>query len=155
MTTGPALLRDLNAADWAAFEPLWAGYLVFYQTELPAEISQLAFERLADPGRTDMGCLVAELDGAMVGFATYVLHPSTWSKGPYCYLEDLFTAPAARRRGVGRQLIEAVAARAQALGAPKLYWQTQETNTTGRALYDQLASYHGFIVYQRRFESPV
>lgn len=149
MSATPITIRPLNAADWAAFEPLWAGYLAFYETDLPDALSRLAFGRLVDPSRTDMGGLVAELDGAVVGFSTYVLHPSTWSDGPYCYLEDLFTAEAARGRGVARALIEAVAAAGRAAGATKLYWQTHETNTTARALYDSVASWNGFIVYQR------
>ena len=150
MTAHAITIRPMNAADWAAFEPLWAGYLAFYKTELPEALSRLAFDRLIDPTRGDMGAVVAERDGAMVGFATFVLHPSTWSEGPYCYLEDLYTAETARGRGVARGLIEAVAAAGRDAGASKLYWQTHATNATARALYDRVASHEGFIVYQRR-----
>jgi GNAT superfamily N-acetyltransferase len=92
---------------------------------------------------------VAELDGRLVGFAHYLFHPSTWSETGYCYLEDLFTAPEARGRGVGRALIEAVAAAEAGAGATRLYWHTQEFNADGRALYDTLARRTSFIVYER------
>jgi GNAT superfamily N-acetyltransferase len=78
-----------------------------------------------------------------------VLHPATWATTDYCYLEDLFTAPAARGKGVGRALIEAVYARADQLQCARVYWLTHETNTTARALYDKLARHAGFIQYRR------
>ncbi len=64
-----------------------------------------------------------------------------------CSLQDLFTAEAARGRGVGRKLIAAVYDAARAAGSSRVYWQTQVTNTIGRALYDKMAEHLGFIVY--------
>ena len=40
--------------------------------------------------------------------ANCVVHASTWSRQPKCYLEDLFVDPAARGLDVGRALLEAV-----------------------------------------------
>ena len=118
------------------------------ETRLEPEVTELTWTRLLDQDQQPHG-LVAELDGRLVGFAHYLFHPSTWSASSYCYLEDLFTAPEARGRGVGRALIEAVAAAAAAAGASRLYWQTQEFNAEGRALYDTLARRTSFIVYER------
>ena len=66
---------------------------------------------------------------------------------PVCYLSDLFTREAARGRGVGRALIGAVYDSARAAKSSRVYWQTHESNTAGRQLYDKLAKHHGFIVY--------
>ncbi len=66
---------------------------------------------------------------------------------PVCYLSDLFTREAARGRGAGRALIEAVYDSARAAMSSRVYWQTHESNTAGRQLYDKLAKHHGFIVY--------
>ena len=68
---------------------------------------------------------------------------------PICYMQDLFTAPAARGRGIGRRLIEAVYECARSAGSARVYWQTHETNATARALYDQVAAWPGFIVYRK------
>ena len=62
----------------------------------------------------------------------------------------LFAAPAARGKGVGRALIEAVYARADALGCERVYWLTHESNAAGRALYDKVAQFNGLIEYRRR-----
>jgi GNAT superfamily N-acetyltransferase len=64
-------------------------------------------------------------------------------------MQDLFTSAAARGKGVGRALIEAVYAEAAKVGLPRVYWQTHETNTTAMRLYDQVAEKSGFVVYRR------
>jgi GNAT superfamily N-acetyltransferase len=63
------------------------------------------------------------------------------------------SAPEARGRGVARALIGAVASWAAERGCSQLYWHTQQTNTTARRLYDDVAAYRGFIVYT--MELPV
>jgi len=81
--------------------------------------------------------------------AAHLFHRSTSMIELTCYLQDLFAAGSARRRGVGRALIEAVYERARAAGAPRVYWQTHETNQTAMRLYDQVAERSGFLVYRR------
>ena len=141
-------IRPPHTEDRHAWDELWRGYLRFYRSRLAPEVTEGTWTRLLDPAVQPHG-LVAELDGRLVGFAHYLFHPSTWSASSYCYLEDLFTAPEARGRGVGRALIEAVYAAADAAGASSVYWQTQEFNADGRALYDTLAQRTSFIVYRR------
>ncbi|MEU8825829.1 GNAT family N-acetyltransferase [Streptomyces sp. NPDC048636] len=141
-------VRPLAVGDRDVWEPLWQAYLDFYGQDLPTEVVDLTWARFADPAEP-MGGLGAWADGVLVGICHYVLHPSTWSAGCSCYLEDLFTTPAARGRGVGRALIDATAAAARRAGAEKLYWQTHTDNATARALYDRVARHEGFVVYER------
>jgi GNAT superfamily N-acetyltransferase len=91
--------------------------------------------------------LVAEGGGRLLGITHFLFHRSTTRIEPVCYLQDLFTAPEARGRGVGRALIEGVCARALEAGAKRVYWQTRQDNATARRLYDQVARHHGFVVY--------
>lgn len=141
-------LRDIAAADKTQWLPLYQGYLDFYETSLTQELIELTFARLLDPAEP-MFALVAEHDASLVGIAHCILHRSTGTRGDYCYLQDLFTAPAARNIGVGRALIEAVYARADALGCARVYWHTHEDNKTAQALYEKLATRSPFIQYRR------
>ena len=143
-------IRPLTCTDRAQWEPLWQGYLAFYKTSVPADVTDLTFARFFDEAEP-MHALVAERDGEIVGIVHYIFHRSTWTSGPYCYLQDLFTAEHARGGGIGRRLIEAVYERAKAQGASRVYWLTQESNATARALYDRLAEKSGFIQYRKLF----
>jgi GNAT superfamily N-acetyltransferase len=143
-------IRPLARTDRAQWEPLWLGYLAFYKTSVPDDVTDLTFARFFDEAEP-MHALVAEQDGKIVGIVHYIFHRSTWTKGPYCYLQDLFTREDARGSGVGRKLIEAVYERAKAQGASRVYWLTQESNATARALYDKLADRPGFIQYRKLF----
>ena len=150
MTPSDITIRPIQPADRAAWEPLWAGYNAFYDragaTALAREITQTLWERLFDPAEP-VFALVAEHDGALAGLVHYLFHRSTSRIEPVCYLQDLFTSPALRGRGVGRALIEGVYARAGDAGAKRVYWQTRESNAAGRLLYDKVARHLGFIVY--------
>jgi GNAT superfamily N-acetyltransferase len=142
-------IRLARPDDRAAWEALWAGYLEFYNSELPRAVTDTTWARFHDPAEP-MTCLVAEdKNGALIGFTHLVFHRGTWSIGDFCYLEDLFVAETARGRGAARALIEAVYDLADQRGAERVYWLTHETNTVARVLYDQVARNRGFIQYQR------
>jgi GNAT superfamily N-acetyltransferase len=143
-------IRPLRHEDRNAWESLWQGYLTFYKSSVPAEVTEATWRRLDDPAEPMHG-LVAVLDGRIVGIVHTIYHRSTWTTGDYCYLQDLFAAEEARGQGVGRALIEAVYEKAQAAGASRVYWLTHETNTAAQALYDKVASRSGFIQYRRVF----
>ncbi|HZX28914.1 MAG TPA: GNAT family N-acetyltransferase [Telluria sp.] len=143
-------VRPIERADLGAWRPLWDGYNAFYgragATALPEEITHSTWERFFNPIEP-VFALVAVREGAVVGIAHYLFHRSTTKLAPVCYLQDLFTQPQQRGRGVGKALIAAVYEQARQAGAGRVYWQTQESNAAGRALYDQVASHRGFIVY--------
>jgi ribosomal protein S18 acetylase RimI-like enzyme len=142
-------IRTLQPADRHQWDGLWRGYLEFYQTTIPDHVTDLTWQRLIDPEAPVMGFCAAREDGSLLGIVHYLFHPVTWAAGPRCYLEDLFTAPEARGLGVGRALIEAVYAAADARGADQVYWLTQDSNAIARRLYDQVASVTPFIKYRR------
>ena len=87
--------------------------------------------------------------GQPVGLVHYFYHRHCWRVEHVCYLQDLFSAPDVRGAGVGRALIEAVYARADADGCPNVYWMTQEFNAQARKLYDRIATLTPFIKYSR------
>ena len=146
------VVRAIEPPDRAAWQPLWDGYNAFYgrhgDTALPQEITAATWQRFFDAAEPVFG-LVAEVDGRVVGLTHFLYHRSTTRIEPTCYLQDLFTLPELRGRGVARALIEAVCDRARADGVKRVYWQTHETNAAGRLLYDKVARHHGFIVYAR------
>ncbi|MDH5530135.1 MAG: GNAT family N-acetyltransferase [Paracoccaceae bacterium] len=143
------LIRPLVAGDEADWRRLWRGYLDYYETELPEEVYATTFVRLLSGGKGEYRGLIADLSGKPVGLAHYLVHRTCWSVNDTCYLQDLFADPAVRGKGVGRALIEAVYAAADAEGAASVYWMTQDFNTTARRLYDRIGVKTPFIEYNR------
>ncbi len=145
-------IRPLALDDYAQWLPLWDGYNAFYgrsgATALAPRITAMTWSRFFDANEP-VHALVAEVDGSIAGIAHYLFHRSTTSIEPVCYLQDLFTAEAARGKGVAQALIAAVYEKAAQAGAGRVYWQTHETNATARALYDKVAERSGFIVYRK------
>ena len=89
---------------------LWDGYNAFYErsgpTALAPEITAMTWSRFFD-AYEPVHALVAERGGKLLGLTHYLFHRSTTAIEPNCYLQDLFTDPAARVKGVGRALIKA------------------------------------------------
>jgi GNAT superfamily N-acetyltransferase len=142
-----SLVRQLKAGDKSEWTPLWQGYLEFYKTELSDEQSELTWQRLLDTNY-NLHCLVVEVDGKIQGITHYSFQTSTWAHKNYCYLEDLFTAPASRGKGLGRLLIDSVKDIAVSEGSSRLYWNTDETNATARKLYDSYSLDSGKVQYR-------
>lgn len=140
-------VRPVGPGEREAWEPLWQGYLAFYESAVSPEVTATTWARLHDPAEP-MQLIGAYVDGRLVGIVHSIFHRSTWSIGGYCYLQDLFIAEAARGLGLGRRLIEAVCDTAREAGATRVYWLTQAHNETARRLYDRVADNAGFIQYR-------
>jgi len=142
--------RRIAAKDKAAWLSLFKGYNDFYAASVPAEVVDTLWQRLmrAAPG-DHIGIVAVDAEDRPIGLAHILFHASSWSIAPDCYLEDLYVDPATRKAGIGRALIEAVYAEADARGARRTYWMTQETNATARRLYDQVAKKSDFVQYRR------
>lgn len=150
MTVADApLVRPLRESDWDQWSELWRQYLEFYETTVAQEVYDSTFARLLGDDPHQFNALVAAQGEQLVGFTHYLLHAHAWKIERVCYLQDLYAAPAQRGTGVGRLLIEAVYAEADAAGAPSVYWLTQEFNSTARQLYDRIAQVTPFIRYNR------
>ena len=147
-------VRPVAQQDYDQWLPLWDGYNAFYgrsgPTALSSEITRMTWSRFFD-AYEPVHALVAESGGRLVGLTHYLFHRSTTAIEPSCYLQDLFTAQAARGQGVASALIYAVYERAKLAGSPRVYWQTHETNLTAQRLYDKVAERSGFIVYRKLF----
>ena len=145
----PLKIRPLMAEDRTNWVQMWSDYLSFYETDVAPEIYETTFARLIDSTNPVQNALFAELDGAAVGIVHYIYHAHNWRAENVCYLQDLYAKEAVRGQGIGRALIEAVYAAADANGTPSVYWMTQDFNENARLLYDRIGTLTPFIKYSR------
>ncbi|MTI08460.1 GNAT family N-acetyltransferase [Curvivirga aplysinae] len=143
-------IRPLEVHDREAWNPLWQGYLEFYESADVISDEQTNHLWSVLTGQTDeiMAFGAFDENEKMIGFTHYLYHQTTWFKEGYCYLEDLFVSPSIRGGGVGEKLINAVKEQAKADGRAKVYWQTQHFNFRARGLYHKLAGPSVPVVYE-------
>ena len=84
--------------------------------------------------------LIAELDGAAVGFALFFHNFSTFEGRPGIYLEDLFVDPSARGSGAGKALLRALAGLAVERGCARLEWSVLDWNEPAIRFYESLGA---------------
>ncbi|WP_234011990.1 MULTISPECIES: GNAT family N-acetyltransferase [unclassified Streptomyces] len=140
-------ISPLAGPDRAEWEALARKYMTFCGNEISDQCFDQAWRRLLDAG--PIRGIAARIGGKLVGFAHYGFEPTVWAAYS-CHLQDLFVAPENRRQGVARALIEWLAGDAEEYGAVSLHWLTPQDNVGARALYDEVASFKGFIAYSRK-----
>ncbi|HEX8047051.1 N-acetyltransferase family protein [Rhizobium sp.] len=144
------VVRDARPEDETRWRKLWAGYLAFYRVGVAPDITDATWSRVFDPTST-IFMRVAEVDGEIKGFALCITHEGTWITELECYLEDLFVDESARGHGVGRALLDDLVELCKGNGWARLYWHTEESNTTARKLYDSYVESDGHIRYRIKF----
>ena len=142
----PAAVRPAEARDYGRWRELFDEYTRFYEREPDEAIARHVWSRIMD-AKAPVFAAVAEVDGRVVGMTNYLLHESTGTAAPVCYLQDLFVDPAIRARGVGEALVDFVLAEMKKQGWQRVYWATRETNYRARGLYDKYTPHSGFLRY--------
>ncbi|MGA2560235.1 MAG: GNAT family N-acetyltransferase [Terracidiphilus sp.] len=85
-------------------------------------------------------CLIAHHNNRPAGFAFYFFNYSTWKGKPGLYLEDLFVEPEFRGLGIGKALLERVAAIAVEKNCPRLQWEVLDWNTPAIEFYSAMGA---------------
>lgn len=139
----PIEIADLQEADYPEWLVLWQAN---NNGQIGADVTQETWARLLAPESPVCG-LGARTGGRMAGLVHYILHPVTGHIQPACYMQDLYVDTAYRRRGVGRALVERLAARAREEKWARLYWLADENNAEAQALYRNLGLRLDFSFY--------
>lgn len=146
-------VREAGAADAPAISALNADVQAVHAEALPDLFKQpsgatfppeAARAHLSRPGYV---AFIAELDGEPVGYVTAeaVDQPETARRHALrmMYVHHLSVRPAARRRGVGRALLDAVKARGRAQGITRLALDAWAFNDEALAFFRR----YGLVPY--------
>ena len=85
-------------------------------------------------------CHIAFCDGEPVGYALYFFNYSTFLAKPGLYLEDLFVVPESRGKGIGKQLLLALAREAKEKDCGRMEWMALDWNTPAHDFYQNLGA---------------
>ncbi len=135
-----ATLRTAGPAD-AALVLAFVRELAEYERLADAVVADEAALAAALAGdRPDAEVVIAEIDGAPVGFALFFQSFSTFLGRRGLYLEDLYVRPSHRGHGVGTQLMRHLAALAVARGCGRFEWTVLDWNAPAIAFYRRLGA---------------
>ncbi|MCR9197944.1 MAG: GNAT family N-acetyltransferase [Planctomycetaceae bacterium] len=104
-------------------------------TLTPQSLQQLLLDEAAP-----LRCLVVEQAGELLGYATFAPQWSTWHAARYLYLDCLYLQSEARGQGLGRQIMDRIAAAARSLGCGHVEWQTPADNQSAIAFYEHIGA---------------
>ncbi|MEP6897547.1 MAG: GNAT family N-acetyltransferase, partial [Rhodanobacter sp.] len=82
--------------------------------------------------------LVAEVEGKIVGMATYYSIFSSFIAMPGLWLDDLFVYEQSRNLGIGEALMKHLCAIAQSGGCGRIDWHVSKFNEGGKKFYRRL-----------------
>lgn len=85
-------------------------------------------------------CLVAEKEGKLIGYATYMKQFSTWDANFYLYMDCLFMEEGNRGQGIGEDLMTAIRQEARRLNCSHVQWQTPDFNLRAMKFYDRIGA---------------
>ncbi len=116
--------------------------LAVYEREPDAveATEQMLHEALFGPDPVATCHLALGDDGEVVGFALWYVTFSTWKGLPGLWLEDLFVRPGARGRGLGKALLQELAAVCVQRGYPRFEWWVLDWNAPSIGFYRSLGA---------------
>jgi GNAT superfamily N-acetyltransferase len=99
--------------------------------------------------------MIARVNGEAVGTIDVIVSPNlTREVHPFAIIENVVVAPAARRRGIGRQLVEAALDFARSCGCYKVQLVSANKRDAAHHLYDTMGFDADVSGYRRYLIEP-
>lgn len=135
-------MRALRSEDVPAWLDLVDGLADYEKLTRPDVEARARLTTDALGERPRFSVLLAEVDGALVGYAFYFFTYSSFRARPTLYLEDIFVLPGHRGHGAGIALFRACAREAVANACARMEWQVLAWNEPSIAFYERLGARH-------------
>ena len=132
-----SVIRPAQESDLGEILLLCAEHAGFERSSFCPEQARGSLGRFLFGERPRARCLVAQVGGSVVGYATYALEFSTWRAAEYVHMDCLFVRAGFRNAGLGRLLLAEVGQAAAALGCDFVEWQTPAWNHDAIRFYDR------------------
>lgn len=133
-------LRPATEADTPALVGLIRELAVFERLEHLVVVTPQALATHLFGPRPVAEAVVAEQGGELVAFALFFTNFSTFLGRPGLYLEDLYVQPAHRGSGLGKALLQHLAALAVQRGCGRFEWSVLDWNAHAIRFYEGMGA---------------
>jgi GNAT superfamily N-acetyltransferase len=138
---GDVTVRLATSADSETLISLMEGLAAYEKLTPPNDAAKERFRRdLAEGKRFE--AVLAERDGAAIGYALYFETYSTFRASPKVYMEDLFVSPDYWKSGAGFALFMAVVEAADRRGCTAIEWNVLDWNQQAIDFYNRVGGRH-------------
>jgi len=136
------MIRRALAADAPQLLSLMRGLARFegYDERFAVTVDDLIERGLSPQQAPQFTAWVAELDGALVGYAVVYVIPFTFDLRPSVVLKELFIGETARGRKFGHGLMDAVIDYAHSINGRLIRWQVLPSNDPAKGFYSQFGA---------------
>lgn len=146
------LIRPFTPQDLSSLLELCHEHARFEGGQLASTLTPQRLQQVLLDEAGPLRCLVVEQSGELTGYATFAPQWSTWHAARYLYLDCLYLKPEARGQGLGRQLMDRIAAEAERLECGHVQWQTPADNQPAIAFYEHIGA---TALAKQRFTWPL
>jgi ribosomal protein S18 acetylase RimI-like enzyme len=147
---GDERFRPAQPADISALLGLQAAYYVEDGNPFVETVAREVWTALLSDDRLGR-VWVAEAGPSLVGYAVLTLGYSLEHRGRDAFLDELYVAPPARGRGLGRKLMELLETACSELGVQALHLEVERDKAQAQALYRRrgFESHDRFLMTKR------
>jgi GNAT superfamily N-acetyltransferase len=133
-------IRPATRADVPLVRELIEGLAEYERLRDACQATDALLEASLFGDRPYAEVVIADVDGQAAGFALFFHNFSTFLARPGIYLEDLFVRPEHRGNGVGKALLQHLAALAVARQCGRLEWSVLDWNVDAIGFYEKLGA---------------
>lgn len=130
-------IRVAAESDMPEIIQLCAEHAAFEKADYSKEGKERSLKEMLFSKTPRLFCLIAELDGKIIGYATYSFECSTWDAQQYVHMDCLYLREHVRGKGLGEKLIREIQKTTK--NAP-MQWQTPEWNKRAIKFYHRIGA---------------
>jgi GNAT superfamily N-acetyltransferase len=139
MTEAPKI-RFAEKSDLEAVVRLCELHAIFEKCEYDSKNKAQELSEHLFSETPSLCCLVVELSGEIIGYATYMKQFSTWDASFYMYMDCLFMLEKSRGFGLGEKLIDRIKQEGIKNQCSHIQWQTPDFNARAMKFYDRIGA---------------
>ena len=135
-------IRYAKSSDISQLVQLCQDHAAYEGAEFDTTGKEEKLEQLIFNYDSQVKCLVVEMEGLLIGYATFMKQISTWDANFYVYMDCLYLKPEARGGGIGKLLMDEITDYARTEGCNLVQWQTPKENEGAIRFYQRLGANH-------------
>ncbi len=134
-------IREVRVNDMDQLIPLCQAHAEYEKSEYTAEGKFIRMAAVLFSDKSPLKCIVAESEGRLIGYVTYMKQFSTWDVSYYVYMDCLYLEEEARGKGIGKQLMSCVVNYANEEYCRQIQWHTPTFNKGAIKFYRNLGAF--------------